>query len=402
MLSVKEAEHIILRNTINTVTHNIPLQEATCRVLGEDIQADRDLPPYDRVAMDGIAVLHDAVKKGNKQFRIAGIQKAGDEPLAISNDDECIEIMTGAAMPGTADTIIRYEDVKIENGVAELLTDNITQGQNIHYKGSDVIKNQLLVEKEQIITPQILSIAASTGLTEIPVKKLPKVVIITTGDELVPIDKQPGPYEIRRSNNYTIASLLLEQYKLPADIYHIADDESAITGVLSDALQNYDVIILSGGVSMGKYDYVPTILERLHVKKMFNKVAQRPGKPFWFGINPDGKYIFAFPGNPVSAFLCAHRYLLPWMDKSMGLEERMPLYAALDADFSFKAPLQYFLQVKITVNIEGKLIATPNEGNGSGDFSNLAKSDAFMELPYEIKTFNKGDVFRIWPIKRIL
>jgi molybdopterin molybdotransferase len=156
------------------------------------------------------------------------------------------------------------------------------------------------------------------------------------------------------------------------------------------------VILLSGGISMGKFDYIPQALETLRVDKLFHKVAQRPGKPFWFGRHAEGALVFAFPGNPVATFMCLHRYFLLWLDATLGLKPEPPVYAVLGADFNFVPPLQYFLQVRLNSNKQGQLIATPIEGNGSGDFANLADTDAFMELPLEQNECKKGEVYKIW------
>ncbi len=169
---------------------------------------------------------------------------------------------------------------------------------------------------------------------------------------------------------------------------------------LKRCIDEYDVIILSGGVSMGKFDYVPPALNKLAVKKLFHKVQQRPGKPFWFGTHKSGKLVFAFPGNPVSTFMCFQRYFLPWLKKCLEIKTNKA-YAILNEDFSFKPALQYFLQVKLLINQKGELTATPLEGNGSGDFANLLQTDAFMELPLERNEFKKGEVFRIWAFKNL-
>jgi molybdopterin molybdotransferase len=257
----------------------------------------------------------------------------------------------------------------------------------------------VLVKANQFITPAIIAIAATVGRTSLLVKKLPTVIIISTGDELVDIHETPAPFQIRRSNNYTLHAVL-SQYELHADMLHLPDDASFIETALKRCIDEYDVIILSGGVSMGKFDYVPAALENLQVKKLFHKVQQRPGKPFWFGTHPQGALVFAFPGNPVSTFMCFHRYFLPWLKASLQVTTN-PSYAILNEDFTFKPALQYFLQVKLHINDKGELLATPVEGNGSGDFANLLLTDAFMELPLERMDFKKGEVFLIWAFKQI-
>jgi molybdopterin molybdotransferase len=149
------------------------------------------------------------------------------------------------------------------------------------------------------------------------------------------------------------------------------------------------VLLLSGGISMGKFDYIPQALEDLQVTKVFHKVAQRPGKPFWFGQFEDKALVFAFPGNPVATFMCLHRYFLTWLNATLGLPQQLPVYAVLDKDFKFEPALQYYLQVKLQSNTQGQLMASPVEGNGSGDFANLADTEAFLELPLERSEFKK-------------
>lgn len=401
MINVTEAEYIIQSAKQDYGTENVHIDHAVGRVLAEDIIADRDLPPYDRVTMDGIAILFETYKKGERTFSIKGTQAAGDVCMEINNE-ECVEIMTGAALPQTANTIVRYEDITInDNGTATINIDTVTTGQNIHYKGSDKVKNQVLAKAGQIITPAIINTAASVGLSHISAKRLPKTVIISTGEELVDIDKTPSPYQVRRSNSYAIASIL-RTYNIKADMLHVMDDPTTMKQLLSECLEDFDVLILSGGVSMGKFDYLPQVMEELHVTKLFHKVKQRPGKPFWFGISPDQKVVFAFPGNPVSAFMCMHRYFTPWLQTSLGIDNLPKLYAVLTEDYLFLPDLQYFLQIKITHGEDGRLMATPYEGNGSGDFTNLLYTDAFMELPQEQTNFKKGEAYRIWPYRNII
>jgi len=402
MVSVAEAEKIILSETKDYGNELIHFESALGRILAEDITADRDLPPCNRVTMDGIAISYAAFEKGTRSFKITGTIAAGDIPIEINGQDECVEIMTGGALPDSADTVVRYEDVVIKNGIAAIITADIKKGQNIHRKGRDKKQHDIVAAAGQIIDPALISMAASVGKDMLLVQCLPKVVIITTGDELVDVGEQPNPYQVRSSNNYTVKAVL-QQNALPADMLHIPDDLETTRVKIKDCLSQYDVIIMSGGVSMGKFDYVPQVLEELGVTKLFHKVQQRPGKPFWFGKDKNGVLVFAFPGNPVSTFLCLHRYFVLWLlFKSKVKSENQKVYAVLNEDVAFPAPLQYFMQVKVRVSEHGQLLATPMEGNGSGDFANLLGSDAFMELPMEMSNFKKGEVYRIWPFKQII
>jgi len=400
MVTVEEAESIVHSQIKDFGTESISFENALGRVLAEDLAADRDLPPYDRVSMDGIAISYRAFESGTKSFQIKATQAAGDTPIDISEPNDCIEIMTGAAMPASTDTIIRYEDLDISNNIATLKIEDVRKGQNAHLKGTDKKQHDIVAKASQVIDPALISMAVSIGKTSLLVKKLPEIVIITTGDELVAPNETPSPYQIRRSNNYSIKTVL-QHYCIDADLLHIPDDHAKTKQTLADCFNKYDVIILSGGVSAGKFDYVPQVLNELGVEKLFHQVQQRPGKPFWFGTHEKGNLVFAFPGNPVSTFMCLHRYLLPWLQKSIGLSTQN-VYATLTDDVIFKPSLKYFLQVKIQVNKQGQLLATPLEGRGSGDYANLVDSNAFMELPVETTNFNKGEVYRVWPFKNLI
>jgi molybdopterin molybdotransferase len=401
MITVQHAEQLILENTRDYGAEIVLFDEALGRVLAENIQADRDIPAFNRVTMDGIAVNHEAIEKGITTFNIKATQAAGDQPIDIDKEDECIEIMTGAALPDSVDTVIRYEDIEIKDGKATILTDNVKKGQNLHIKGADKKQGDLLLTPGQLITPAITSLVASVGKTELRVKRLPRVVVISSGDELVDVEATPSPYQIRKSNSYMLQAVLAGQ-GLKADIRHIPDDPEIIKQQLQICLQNYDVLLLSGGISMGKFDYIPQALKDLQVNQVFHKVQQRPGKPFWFGKHDNGVVVFAFPGNPVATFMCTQRYFIPWLNSSLGLAPKQPVYAILDNDFSFQPQLEYYLQVKLNFNEQGQLLATPVEGNGSGDFANLADTDAFMELPLEKNNFKKGEVYRVWVFNKAL
>ena len=394
MITVQQAEDIILSQSQDFGTETISYLHASGRILAEDLTADRDLPPFDRPTVDGIAIRYAAYEKGVRSFDIKAIQSAGEPPLSVDSETECIEIMTGAALDHSMDTVIRYEDITIHNGSATINAD-IKKGQNIHLKGRDKKAGEVLVKADQVITPVIMGILSSIGKTSVSVKKLPKIIIISTGDEMVSAESVPNHYQLRRSNGITIQSVV-KKYNIEADILHLQDDYEEIRNELSRCIRTYDILLMSGGVSMGKFDYLPEVCEELGIEKLFHEIKQRPGKPFWFGKNKDQKLVFAFPGNPVSVFMCLHRYFIPWLERSLGLSGSSPQYAVLQNDMLVSFPLQYFVQVKLSVNQAGQLTAESVETNGSGDFSHLADTDAFMELPLEKDIFRKGEVYKIW------
>jgi molybdopterin molybdotransferase len=205
------------------------------------------------------------------------------------------------------------------------------------------------------------------------------------------VAETPKPYQIRQSNVYALQAAL-DTLNLPAHLLHFPDNKEATIKGIRQALVDNDVLILSGGVSKGKRDYVPEALEACGVNQHFHRVEQRPGKPFWFGISAQGKTIFALPGNPVSTFMCFYRYVRPWLLRSLGLPAPSSVSAILQEDVRFEPTLTYFLQVKLR-NEAGKLLAQPLQGHGSGDFANLIQCDGFLELPPAQDHFKAGENF---------
>lgn len=402
MISVIEAERIILENTINLDIESCVTTQAMGRVLREDIVADRDFPPFDRVTMDGIAINYECWRKGQTKFLIEGIQTAGSPPLHLKNPTSALEIMTGAMLSSGCDTIIPVEQISFteeENQrFATITATELKKKQNIHAQGEDRNQGSLLVPANTLLGQAEIAVAVSVGKSELLVTRKPKVAIVSTGNELVATDETPAPYQIRRSNSYALSSVLGAR-GIQAEIRHLPDDQQLIEANLKEIFENFDIIITSGGVSKGKKDYVPVVMEKLQVKKIFHRIKQRPGKPLWFGKKAD-KVVFGLPGNPVSTMLGLYRYVLPYLDKIENKALPKPQFAILADDFNFDRELTYFLSVNV-VNKEGKLIAKPIPGHGSGDFTNLLDCNAFLELPEEKQNFLAGSVYPLIPFRNI-
>ena len=391
MISVEEAISIVLRNAQVFGVESVPLQESAGRFLAEDIHADRNFPPFHRVAMDGIALRKSDFDAGQRIFTIHGIQGAG-EPATVCPKGKAIEIMTGAVLPEGADCVIRYEDTEVDGNSRKVNVGSVSMHQNVHQEGSDKRAGEILIEQNTKIGSGEIGILATVGKHSVPVKKMPSVAIISTGNELVEVHQTPLPHQIRRSNVHTLLALL-SAYNLTGNEYHLSDDRHMIREKLQDILNRYDVVMLSGAVSKGKYDFLPDVLEELGVVQHFHRVAQRPGKPFWFGSNQN-TMVFAFPGNPVSTLACAVRYFTPWLFTSLDLAFK-PTKATLKIDVSFKPNLTYFIPVKLE-NHDGEIYGIPQPGNGSGDLANLTLADGFMELPQGADTYPAGKVFDVY------
>ncbi len=367
------------------------LEDCIGTYLAEDLVADRDFPPFDRVTMDGIAIDYATFKKGRRTFNIESTAPAGTPQKTLLDAENCIEVMTGAIMPNDVDTVIRYEDLEILDATATINLETLNYKQNVHFKGVDISKDTVIVPQGKRLSSAEINIAAAVGKAFLQVRKMPKVVIFSTGDELVPVHQTPKLHQIRRSNIYGIQATLKE-WGVLADLQHLADDKEEMLASISKLLKDYDLFIFTGGVSKGKFDYLPDVLEELKVKKHFHKIQQRPGKPFWFGSNSNGKKIFALPGNPVSSFVCVYMYLKFWLQKSLGVESET-LFVRLANDVAFKPELVYFLEATLKSTEEGTLVATAIKGNGSGDFANLVKTDGFLILPQNKSQFIANEVY---------
>ncbi|SDU26078.1 molybdopterin molybdochelatase [Polaribacter sp. Hel1_33_78] len=391
MISVAQALQTVLNSTQGFGVEEVPFLKSVGKVLKEDIVADRDFPPFNRVSMDGIAINHRFFEHGIIDFNVEGIQAAGAEQKTMTIDSNCMEVMTGAVLPINTDTVIRYEDVQIKNGIASINLNILELGKNIHSKGKDRIQGDLLIEKNTIISAAEIGVIATVGKATVKVAKTPKVIIVSTGDELVEVNENPLSHQIRRSNAFTLVSLL-KKLGIKAKTSHIADDKEVLQQKIANYLKKYDVLIFSGAVSKGKFDFLPAVLAELKVEKLFHRITQRPGKPFWYGVK-NNKPVFAFPGNPISTFVNCLAYFYPWYYKSVGIKVKEEM-TILGEDVSFKPSLTYFLQVKLE-NKFGHLVAFPITGNGSGDLASLIKTDAFIQLPNDRVEFKKGEVFPI-------
>ena len=391
MISVANALQTVLKSSQNLGVEEISFLKSSGRILKEEIFADRDFPPFHRVSMDGIVIDYTSFKNGQRAFKIEGIQAAGSEQIALLDVKNCIEVMTGAVLPNKANTVIRYEDVAIDNGIATINIDAVIKGQNIHAQGKDGKAGALLIQENTKISAAEIGALATVGKSFVKVGKQPKVMIISTGDELVGVAEIPLAHQIRRSNVFTLVSLL-QRLHISSETAHITDNKSILKSKIESYLKEYDVLLFSGAVSKGKYDFLPEVFEELGVKKLFHKVAQRPGKPFWFGQTGTCS-VFGFPGNPISTFVNCLAYFYPWYYKSIGIELKEET-AILAEDINFKPNLAYFLQVQL-VSENGQLMAYPSTGNGSGDLASLVKTDAFIQLPSDKIEFKKGEVFPI-------
>jgi molybdopterin molybdotransferase len=350
--------------------------------------------------MDGFALRHSAVTAGLRTFRVTGFQPAGTIAHTHESDDTCIEIATGAVLPNGCDCVVPYEDtaragstVTLRNEIAAALV----TGQNIHRRGSDAVAGTELIPTGVRVTGREVAVAASSGCASLRVASLPRIAVVATGDELVEVENpSPAPHQIRRSNDHALRASLLAAGYPRVERFHLRDLKYELETQLKRLLSEFDVLVLTGGVSKGKYDFLPTVLAELGVEKKVHGVAQRPGKPFWFGLTSRRTPVFALPGNPVSTLTCFHRYVLPALRVMSGLPSPRTEYATLVTPFSFKPPLAALPPVRVESLPDGRRLAHILPTNTSGDFAGLLGTDGFLELPAGPATFPAGYSVRFW------
>ncbi|HEY4444253.1 MAG TPA: molybdopterin molybdotransferase MoeA [Steroidobacteraceae bacterium] len=397
LITPRLAEEAIYSRLTCLPIESLPLTQCVGATLRENVYAERDQPPFDRVAMDGMAVDSDALRRGLTRFRLQAVQAAGVPPLKLGSGNVAIEVMTGAILPAGSDCIVPVEQFDVAEGYASLNTAvGNSPYQNVHRRGSDGRQGTLLLEAGTLLRAPEIAVAASAGMARVRVSSQPAVMIVSTGDELIEPGDPIADYQVRRSNAYAVAATLRTRGFGRVGDDHVPDDEVLMRERLALHLTTHEVVVLSGGVSMGKFDLVPKVLMQLGVQQVFHNIAQRPGKPMWFGIGPQGQAVFGLPGNPVSTLVCLIRYVIPAIAEAMGTKRTPPERLALATPVTFQPSLTYFLPVAIEHDDWGRPWATPRRTNGSGDFLSLTGTDGFVELPPGPNTYPKGFVTTVY------
>jgi molybdopterin molybdotransferase len=343
--------------------------------------------------MDGIAINSAVFDRGVRRFAIETTQAAGAPAVTLLGAENAVEVMTGAMLPRGTDSIIPLEEYDLAGNVVTLKP-NATGARfrNVQLRGSDSEPGvPMLTAGTRLGAPEV-AVVASAGLATVKVSREPKFMVISTGDELVEPGRPIEEHQVRRSNAYAVVAALRRRGFEQVRNDHISDDETTLRERLGQHLSTSDVLILSGGVSKGKFDLVPKVLKSLGVEEVIYQVAQRPGMPMWFGLGPGGQAVFGLPGNPVSTLVCLIRYVAPAMAVAMGARRVPAEPLPLAAPVKFHRAVAYFLPVSIQHDELGHAGAVPRPPNGPGDFLALTKADGFVELPPRSESFPAGFV----------
>lgn len=389
-LTPEQATETIRSRIVSLPAEPRALRDCLGSILRQTVMAERDNPPFDRVCMDGAAVSSQAFTDGLRQFTLQGTQAAGASPQPLASPDAAVEIMTGAVLPPGCDCVIPLEEYDLADGRIVLKPDAVAEPwRNIQRRGSDSRPDVPMLTAGARLAAAEIAVLASAGLAQASVSRRPRIRVVSTGDELVEPGLPIADHQIRRSNAYAVvAALQARGYPLVQDD-HLRDDEALMRQRLGEHLANNDVLVLSGGVSKGKFDYVPTVLKDLGVEEVFHQVAQRPGRPLWFGVGPRGQAVFGLPGNPVSTLICLVRYVLPALETLTSAGRLGCERVALAAPIGPRR-MTYFMPVRLVRDTTSAGRALPCAPSGSGDFLALAGTDGFVELPPSPEGYPEG------------
>lgn len=394
MLNFNEAIYEILPYAQSFGKELIALDDALGRTLAETVRADRDYPPFNRSAMDGIAVRYSDFENGIRHFTIIETICAGMESEMALTQGQCYKIMTGAAVPGSASAVIRNEDLSFDGIHVNVRAASCKQFQNIARQGQDLARGVVVLEPSVTITPALISLLATLGKGIVWVESRPAVSLFTTGNEVVNVGEMPSRVQIRNSNGHMLKALLMQLGIKPLSCEHIKDEKEALIEAFFNRLSS-DILVISGGVSAGDEDFVPAALGILGVSTIFHKVAMKPGKPVWCGKMKDGPMVFALPGNPFACLVTFKLFVETFINHSFGQELSAGDRFRLGAGHLKKTRVDEFFPVKI---FDNQLEVSLSTSNGSGDVRLGMAAEAFALHAAEEENLPSGAKVRVYVV----
>jgi molybdenum cofactor synthesis domain-containing protein len=392
MIPISEAIQIVLRHTAPVKVESVALSDALGRVLGEDVIADCDLPPFDRAQMDGYAVRAEDVSTLPARLRIAGESAAGRGWHHEMKAGEAVRIMTGAPVPAGADAVQQVELTReVDNAEFVEILEAVDVGRSIVRRAAEIRSGETVLRAGEDINAAMIATLASFGYADVKVGRRPRVTVMATGSELVDVDQKPGADQIRDSNNYTLAAYAKLAGASVERLPLAGDDPEELKRQMGAAVERSDVLITSGGVSMGVYDFTKAALKELGAEIFFERVALRPGKPTVFGRI--GKtLVFGLPGNPVSVAVTFNLFARTALRMMQGAKQPQMIKetAVLARDLKGSIERESYLPASLHTDEKGTLMAEPLKWGGSSDFVSFARATALIDVPAGIKIIEAG------------
>jgi len=400
LLSVAEAQSIVLEHTQPLPAETTPLTPATLgRVLAEDIVSDLDMPPYDKAMMDGYAVRSADVAGGQARLEVIEEVTAGMVPARVVESGQATRIMTGAPIPRGADAVVQVEHTRLNSAHSVGIdTRSVRSGHNVLARGQEMKRGDTVLFAGARLRPQEFGILATVGRTTAKVHPAPRVAILSTGDEIVEADQTPGPGQIRNGNG----PMLMAQTRRagtaqPRYLGNARDTRDSLRTLIAEGLEDH-VLVLSGGVSAGKLDLVPSVLDELGVKAHFHKVAMKPGKPILFGTLTTSNrqpttLVFGLPGNPVSSYVCFELFVRPALRRLRGVVDVGPRFvqAALAEDFAYRTDRPTYHPAWLDEVSNGRRVR-PVPWFGSPDLRGLARANGFVVFQPNQERYRAGQI----------
>jgi molybdopterin molybdotransferase len=398
MISVAEAIQIVRAQTRPLPSERVKLEHVLHRTLAEDIVADSDLPPFDRSQMDGYAVRAEETTGAPVRLRIVGESAAGRGWHHEVNEGEAVRIMTGAPVPAGADSVQQVELThELKDGTVVELLESVELGKSIVKRGAEIVAGETVLQSGTRINAAMMAVLAAFGYAEVVVAQRPRVGALATGTELVPVKEKPGQDQIRDSNNYSIGAYAELTGALVERLPLALDETSLLKNQIAQAAEKCDVVVTSGGVSMGVYDVTKAALRELDAEIFFERVALRPGKPTVFARLPNGTLVFGLPGNPVSVAVTFNLFARTGLLAMQGASEPALKYetALLARSVKGNVDRESYLPAQLTTNDDGELIAFPLKWGGSSDFVAFALTTALAIIPAGTKTLEANSLIKV-------
>lgn len=389
MISVTEAKKIISDNTSTSVPVQLLLSETLGMVLAADIIAGMDIPAFPQSSMDGYAFSFSGWEI-NKTLEIKGVMPAGSDEMISFHPGQAVRIFTGAAVPAGADTVVMQEKVTTENGLLYIEDEKLVAGSNVRPRGSEINTGEMALAKGSVLTPAAIGFLAGIGITHVTVYPKPSVAIIVTGKELQQPGKPIGYGQVYESNSASLTAALQQLNITNVQLFWADDDLEILTQVIKTALQKMDIVLLTGGVSVGDYDFVLEAAEQCGITTLFHKIKQRPGKPLFVGRHEE-QLVFGLPGNPSSVLTCFYEYVLPALQKFCYHKKGLSiLQAPLAKPLQKAAGLTHFLKGYY----DGEKVTSLN-AQESYRLSSFAKANCLVQLNEDVTHCGEGDLVEI-------
>jgi len=393
MISVAEAIQIVRQQTQTLSTERVELEKTLGRVLAADVIADTDLPPFDRAQMDGYAVRANDVKETPARLRIVGESAAGRGWHHQLEEGQAVRIMTGAPVPAGADSVQQVElTTELKDGTVVELLETVETGKSIVKRGSEITTGEIVLRAGTTINAAMMAVLAAFGYAQVEVFQRPHVAILATGSELVSVDQKPGQDQIRDSNNYSISAYAELAGASTERMPLTRDETSLLETQIAEAAKRSDLIVTSGGVSMGVYDVTKAALKELDAHIFFERVALRPGKPTVFARLPNGTLVFGLPGNPVSVSVTFNLFARTALRVMQGTAEPelKRETAVLARSVKGTVDRESYLPAQLTTNDDAELVAFPLKWGGSSDFVAFALTTALVIVPANVRAIEAG------------